>query len=297
LRGEPGRWLAGAVIIAALGACASTATARPAAATVAVTTRGICVSSSRPRLAGQLSAGIVRALRGRSSSVGLAVDDRGAGLVCQLAANRRFDTASVVKATILAALLRERAREDERLTVTERDLAARMITESDNDAASDLWARVGPSGIRRFLDAAHMTETVPGPGGYWGLTKTTARDQIRLLRVLTSANPVLDAGARAYELSLMAGVEPDQRWGISSGVPRGATVELKNGWLPLATAGWRINSIGCVSGRRASYCAAVLTDDNPTMAYGITTIDRVAEVINGELGPASVRPVPVRRPS
>ncbi len=97
----------------------------------------------------------------------------------------------------------------------------------------------------------------------------------------------------------MAGVDPAQRWGISAGVPSGMTVEIKNGWLPRATLGWRINSIGCVSGTTPSgtaqpgYCLAVLTDGNPTMAYGVQTVSGVARAVNQDLDSPPARRVPV----
>ena len=73
----------------------------------------------------------------------------------------------------------------------------------------------------------------------------------------------------------MAQVIPSQRWGVPAGAPADLTVHVKNGWLPLATHGWRIHSIGCFTGHHRGYSIVVLTEDNPTMAYGITTIERV----------------------
>jgi hypothetical protein len=260
--------------------------AAPARNTVAPDGQPLCTAPSRPALAARMSAQIAAALQGRSSTVGLAVSDPAAGLSCAFQASRHFDSASVVKATILAALLRARGGD---LTDDERDEATLMITESDNDAASDLWSDVGPTALQRFLRLAGMTQTVPGADGHWGLTQVTARDQLRLLHLLTTPNGVLTRAERSQELALMATVDPAQRWGISAGVPSGMTVEIKNGWLPRATLGWRINSIGCVSGktpsgtRQPGYCLAVLTDGNPTMAYGVQTVSGIARVINQDL--------------
>jgi hypothetical protein len=174
-----------------------------------------------------------------------------------------------------------------------------MITESDNDAATDLWNDVGPAAMRQFLSRAKMTQTVPGAGGYWGLTQVTARDQMKLLRLLTAPNAVLSPAARSYELALMARVDPAQRWGISAGAPAGMTVALKNGWLPTGAAGWQINSIGCVSGppARRQYCLVVLTGGNPTMAYGVQTVGAVARVVNTELNSPPATAVPGAAPA
>jgi hypothetical protein len=57
-----------------------------------------------------------------------------------------------------------------------------------------------------------------------------------------------------------------------------ATVALKNGWLPVGP-GWEINSIGQVSGRYRDYLLAVLTSDDPSMAYGVATIEGISQQV------------------
>jgi hypothetical protein len=93
-------------------------------------------------------------------------------------------------------------------------------------------------------------------------------------------------------LDLMARVIPDQRWGVPAGAPTSLTVHVKNGWLPLLSHGWRIHSIGTFTGRGGGYSIVVLTQDNPTMAYGINTIEAIARVINRDLNPAARSRVP-----
>ena len=171
-----------------------------------------------------------------------------------------------------------------------------MITQSDNDAASALWAHVGRGRLRYFLGRAGMKQTQLGPGGYWGLTQITAHDERLLLDLIMYPNPVLDSASRNFALNLMAQVIPAQRWGVPAGAPAGLTVHVKNGWLPLATHGWRIHSIGCFTGHHRGYIIVALTEDNPTMAYGITTIQRVAEVIHRQLNPAAAAFLPALRP-
>ena len=91
---------------------------------------------------------------------------------------------------------------------------------------------------------------------------------------------MLNGASRRYALTLMAQVIASQRWGVPAGAPADLTVHVKNGWLPLATHGWRIHGIGCFTGHHRGYSIVVLTEDNPSMAYGVTTIQQAAEVIH-----------------
>jgi beta-lactamase class A len=252
---------------------------------------GICESAGHPLLAARLSSNIIAALRGRSSAVGMAVADRGTGVTCKLHPHWNIESASVVKVTILCALLRKLQESRSSLTEQQRELATEMITVSDNNAASALWIETGRPSLQHFLDVAGMQETKLGPGGYWGLTQITAHDELILLRLLTSANSVLSPASCNYVLNLMAEVTPSQRWGVTAGAPADVTVHVKNGWLPLATRGWRINSIGTFSGPGRAYAIVVLTWDNPTMAYGIDTVQALAQVINRDLNPGATEVV------
>jgi hypothetical protein len=268
---------------------------RPEAGPIAVN----CLSAAHPRLAARLARGIHTALSGRSSTVALRVYDKNEDLNCWLNTTMRFDSASVVKVIILGTLLREAETQRRNLTPSEVRLARLMITQSDNNAASALWAHVGRGRLQYFLGRAGMKQTQLGPGGYWGLTQITAHDELLLLNLLMYPNTVLDPASRNFALNLMAQVIPSQRWGVPAGAPASMTVHVKNGWLPLATHGWRIHSIGCFTGHQRGYSIVVLTEDNPTMAYGITTIQRAAEVIHRQLNPAATafRPPPAPAPS
>jgi hypothetical protein len=258
----------------------------------AAASAAVCRSSSNSALAARLNGGIRAALRGRVSAVAVGVDDPGKGLECWLNGSRHFDSASVVKVTILGALLRKALDQRRYLTGTEAALARAMITRSDNNAASALWAELGRGYLQHFLNLAGMAQTSLGPGGYWGLTQITAYNEVLLLRLLLNSNRVLNTGSRNYALSLMAQVVTSQRWGVPAGSPTGHTAHVKNGWLPRATHGWRIHSIGCFTGRGAGYSIVVLTQDNPTMAYGIGTIEAIARVINRDLNPGATSVIP-----
>jgi hypothetical protein len=94
----------------------------------------------------------------------------------------------------------------------------------------------------------------------------------------------------------MAHVTPSQRWGVPAGAPANVAVHVKNGWLPQPTHGWRINSIGSFSGHGRDYMIVVLTWNNPTMTYGVNTVQAVAEVINRMLNPGVTTVIPPSKP-
>jgi len=247
---------------------------------------GICSApAAHKRLARRLSRDIRGALAGRAGTFAVTVDDRVTGVTCRRNEGRQFDAASVVKATILAALLRWHQETGQPLSDDEKYLATIMITQSDNGAATELWNELGLDRLQHFLDLAQMTQTQLNDYGAWGLTQITADDELTLLRLLTKGNSVLSAYSRRFELGLMAGVIPGQRWGVPAGAPRDVTVHVKNGWLPLSD-GWHVNSIGAFTGHGRDYMMAVLTDGNPTMDYGVATVEAVAQVVHRDLNAA-----------
>lgn len=279
-----------AAAVAAGAAFAALATAAPAGASTGGTTVGgspVTCTSNSPGLANRLSRDIAGALHGREGVSALALYDRSTGTSCTLRAGTPFDSASVIKVTVLGSLLRQVADEHRELTAREVKLTTAMITKSDNDATSALWHEVGLTGIRHFLALAGMRDTVPPVNGHWGRTQVTAADQLKLLRLLTSDNTVLDRSARAYALGLMNRVEADQRWGTPAGAPAAVTVHVKNGWLPLATDGWRVHSVGVFTGGGRDYGMAVLSRGSKTMAEGIATIEAASRVVNRDLKPSA----------
>lgn len=250
-------------------------------------------------IAAKMSRDIAEAVRDRrdeTPAVAVRVDDPHLGIGCSLNTRRHFDSASVVKTIILGALLHKAHAERRKLTTRERRLAWRMITESDNEAATALWNDVGQYSLRRFLHLADMGETKLSPA--WGLTRITARDETILLRHLLLPNRVLSTAARYYALYLMAHVIPAQRWGVPAGAPDSFRVHVKNGWapLPFADSPWWVNSVGCFTHRGRYYTIVVLTQGNASAATGIRTIEDIAFGVNRDLSPHAASVVPYSRP-
>jgi beta-lactamase class A len=229
----------------------------------------------------------------RSGEVTAALYDAESGHTWLLNPQQVQDTASIVKVEIMATAFQEAEAVHEQLPQTEAALMAPMIENSDNQAATELLQDVGgPGAVALFDRSADMNHTTPStlalvpgtPWPGWGLTTTTALDEVTLISRLAYANAVLSRSFRRYGLSLMERVEQDQDWGVSAGVPRGTTIALKNGWLPLSSSDWQVNSIGWVDGNGRNYVLAVLTRGSPTEGYGIATIQTVARTVFAQLG-------------
>jgi hypothetical protein len=218
---------------------------------------------------GSLSVGVTELGGDGDSPAGDAVYDGG----------EAYDTASIVKVDILAALLLQHQRAGTRLTAGQRQLATAMIESSDNTAATELWDTIGGAG---GLDAANaalgLRHTDGGPGELWGLTRTTATDQLTLLRAVFGDDSALSAASRAYVASLMGAVEADQNWGVSAaGSAADGGFALKNGWLQRTATGlWDVNSVGRVGYAGHTLLICVLSDGRPSEAAGISLVERAA---------------------
>ncbi|MEW2163237.1 serine hydrolase [Streptomyces sp. NPDC007084] len=193
-----------------------------------------------------------------------------------------FDTASIVKVDILAALLLRAQDADRHLTAQEKAYATAMIEHSDNASASALWAAIGGAS---GLDAANkrfgLTGTRGGDGDLWGLTRTTAADQLTLLRQVFGEDSELSEASRGYLQGLMGSIAAGQRWGVSAAAD-GNRWALKNGWLPRTATGlWDVNSIGRVTVDGHDYLVAALSDGNSTQADGISLVEAASKAAVG----------------
>ncbi|MFF4313596.1 serine hydrolase [Streptomyces sp. NPDC001507] len=193
-----------------------------------------------------------------------------------------FDTASIVKVDILATLLLQAQDAGRHLTATEKAYATKMIENSDNTSASQLWDVIGKAA---GLDAANkrfgLTSTEGGDGALWGLTQTTAADQLTLLQQVFGGDSKLSEASRAYIQGLMKTVESDQRWGVSAAAD-GSQYALKNGWLARSTTGlWDVNSIGRVTVGGTDYLVAVLSKGTVSQAKGISLVEAAAKAAVG----------------
>ena len=160
--------------------------------------------------------------RERSGSVSFAVAD--GRRIRGLAVDRRYPSASVVKAMLALAVVRSARGRD--LTSGERALLGPMIRVSDNAAAGTVYRRVEGSGLERLAGVAGMTRFADV--GNWADAQLTAADQARLFLRIDRLAP---RRHRSYLRGLLASIVGWQRWGIAPvASERGFTIMFKGGW-------------------------------------------------------------------
>ncbi|NUW35152.1 serine hydrolase [Nonomuraea sp. SMC257] len=228
-----------------------------------------------------------RYLAGRPGPVTAMVRDLTDGRLYRYHRDERLITASSAKVQILMALLlRTPWRELPQGVRRDADL---MIRYSDNHAADRLWTRIGgPDGFTRAGRRFGLRNTSGVPGKCvdlycWGITPTSAEDQVRLMRALVSDRSPLPGKDRDQVLRLMGRVIPGQDWGISAAACGRDRVALKNGWLKrVSTKRWAVVTVGLLRGRGKGaaghdYAVAVLSEGAAEVGNGIATVEGVAK--------------------
>jgi hypothetical protein len=185
--------------------------------------------------------------------------------------DRPRTSASVIKAMLLVAYLRQPSVRGRELTTYERGLLGPMIRASKNGPATTVLHLLGPGPIYGLAEAAEMLGF--RLDAHWGLSDLTARDQARFFRRIDLLVP---ARHRAYARRLLATIIPRQRWGIPPVAPDGWRLYFKGGWLERSD-GWVINQVAQLRLGRRRLAVAVLTARDPTDAYGRATVRGIAE--------------------
>jgi hypothetical protein len=185
--------------------------------------------------------------------------------------HRTFVTASVVKAMLLVAYLREMAAERGHLDADSRSLLEPMIHLSDNYAATEIWEHDGDSRLRALARRAGMTDF--SIEGEWGNARISAADQARYFFEMEKLIPARFRHFADHLLSHIAGFES---WGIPAVArPRHWTVYFKGGWRGTGR-GQLVHQIARLRRPGERVAIAVMTDGDPSMEYGIETIEGVA---------------------
>lgn len=220
-------------------------------------------------------------LSGRGGRLGLELVDLRRGETFRYRAKEGY-CYSTIKVLVLTTLLRQQQEAGTQLGKTERRLAERMITRSDNAATETLLAQVGRDEVRRVAGLAGMDDTTIDDG-WWGFWRTTPGDLNAMVGAVLSSDAVLDGARRTVARFLMADVIAEQRWGVFAPESRKVHVAAKNGWGPLPD-GYRLNSAGWVSSSDREYQLAILSTSPAGFRHGRQTISQVAELCHAAVG-------------
>jgi beta-lactamase family protein len=241
-------------------------------------------------------AGARRYARARLGDVSFALAGRHARLRMFRGA-RTAPAASVIKAMLLAAYLRQGSVRNRRLHEDEKALLEPMIRVSDNAAGIRVAALLGEGRVERLARAARMRdfEWVWEPGWLGGLSQISARDQALFMRRYERFVP---ARHRRFARRQLRSVVSWQRWGIADVRHRGWRLYFKGGWgIADDGVGTVSHQVGFLERGHCRLGVAILTEHNPSTAYGIETLRGVAgRLLHGlDASRCGRRARPVRR--
>jgi hypothetical protein len=215
-----------------------------------------------------------RFARSRDGVASFAVVDSG-GVMWGRGEHELFHSASVVKSMLLAAELHRLASSGAELDDETKSVLTAMITISDNDAATEIYNRVGDEGLRDVAERAGMHDFEVADS--WGYARISAADMALYFANLDDAFP------RRYDKfakSLLGSIIPAESWGIPA---------VADGWSTRFKGGWRETESGQLVSQAAelrrpgsTLGMAILTDGSPSMAYGIDTLEGVAGRLLGD---------------
>jgi beta-lactamase class A len=183
-------------------------------------------------------------------------------------ANTQMITGSSMKVAIMLTFLNMTEQQGRQPTDDEMNLLTTMIENSNNDSASALYYGEigGAAGVSSYLRQIGISGLNPNPGA-WGFSLITPLAMVNILTKLYEGTILTDQD-RKLALSLMEQIEPDQRFGVGDTAPDGATVAMKNGWLPGPDGYWATNSSGIVTIGKETYIISVYTQELNSFGAG-----------------------------
>jgi Beta-lactamase enzyme family len=188
---------------------------------------------------------------------------------------RTVPSASVLKAMLLVAYLRQPDVRDRELRRADLDLLEPMVRWSDNVAATRVRDIVGNDGLVRLARRVGMRSFAPA--AIWGLSRIDAADQtLFFLRI----DGFVPDRHRDTALRLLRTIVPSQRWGIAQVRPPGWALYFKGGWG--SGTGAVDHQVALLRRGKQRVAVAILTTNSPSHAYGKQTLRGVgARLLKG----------------
>lgn len=190
----------------------------------------------------------------------------------------QFIMASSAKVPIMLTFLTMTEAQGREPDDNEMYLLTTMIENSDNDSAQALFDEVGGApAMSSFLNSVGVGGIAPNADG-WGYSTTTPLAMVQLLTLLHQGK-VLNAQDRSLAFNLMENIEPDQQTGVGDTAPNGATVAMKDGWVPGPDNLWAMNSSGIVTVGSETYIIAVYTQHENELQDGWNITEHVCGAV------------------
>ena len=204
----------------------------------------------------------------RAGEVSFAVFDM-RGRLDHLRGGRRYPMASTFKVMLMVAYLRSGPVDDRELNEDDKDLLRPMIRRSDNEAATRIRDILGRHPIEKLADRAGMKHF--RWDDIWGYCRSSARDQAHFMRTLRRYVP-----ERHWDFARrqLAHIVERQRWGFGKAKPEGWRLYFKGGWG--SGTGLVDHQIALLEREGRRIGVAVMTEGNPSHAYGKETLEEVA---------------------
>jgi hypothetical protein len=188
----------------------------------------------------------------------------------------KVPAASVFKAMLMTAYLRQGSVRDRPLYRSDKDLLAPMIKRSDNAAATRIADMLGPRRIYRLARNAEMhnfTYTRP-----WGLSEVTATEQTRFFFHLERYLPKRHEDYARY---LLSHVVESQRWGIGRVQKPNWRKYFKGGWG--SGTGAVCHQVAFIERRGMRIAVSVMITSSPSHTYAKRTLRGVFKRLLREL--------------
>ena len=221
---------------------------------------------------GPFDAALINYLKSLPETVTASVEDLNTGELYNFDAGPSLVLGSTVKVQILGTALAEAQASGRGLTAQEQALAGPMIEISDNADAQALFDLIGGApAIQAWDDSIGLTGTFVYTN--WGVSTSTAPDQVTLLDTFVQPNRFLNDASRTYGLYLLRHVEASQIFGVNVGPAPGTVLAAKTGRIPAVGA---INDIGWVDGDGRNYLMVVLVQGAPSDQDGLAAMEVVS---------------------
>lgn len=226
-----------------------------------------------------LSPSLASYLNGIGNNVGAIVYDVTRQRYYSYNADTQFMVASSMKVPIMLTFLNMTEQQNREPNDQEMQLLTTMIENSNNDSASVLFHNSigGAAGADSYMQQLGIKD-FSADDGSWGYSLITPRSMVKLLTLLQTGK-ILTAQDRQLALSLMEQVEPDQQAGVGDTAPAGATVALKDGWVPAPDGSWVMNSSGIVTSGKETYIISVYTTEQNSLDDGQTISRKVCGMV------------------